>query len=116
VSGTSLRISALVVLVVSIRHAYNHGQRRMAQLAMYALGLFFAYATTYFVAAKLLLREIGLTPSYIEIIAYPVWLLLIVSLLFALVTARVRLPANVLKLVPKPRTTHASRSVPNSAF
>jgi hypothetical protein len=67
---------------------------------MYALGLFFAYATTYFVAAKLLLREIGLTPSYIEIIAYPVWLLLIVSLLFALVTARVRLPANVLKLVP----------------
>jgi hypothetical protein len=100
VSGTSLRISALVVLVVSIRHAYNHGQRRMAQLAMYALGLFFAYATTYFVAVKLLRREIGLTPSYIEIIAYPVWLLLIVSLLFALVTARVRLPAKVLKLVP----------------
>ena len=72
----------------------------MAQLAMYALGLFFAYATTYFVAAKLLRREIGLTPSYIEIIAYPVWLLLVVSLLFALITARVRLPANVLKVVP----------------
>ena len=100
VGSTWIQILALVVLLISIRHAYHHGQRRMAQLAMYALGLFFAYATTYFVAAKLLRREIGLTPSYIEIIAYPVWLLLVVSLLFALITARVRLPANVLKVVP----------------
>jgi hypothetical protein len=98
--GTWLRISALVALLVSIRHAYHHGQRRLAQLAMYALGLFFAYATTYFVAAKLLRREIGLTPSYIEIIAYPVWLLLVVSLCFAVSTALVRIPNNILKVVP----------------
>jgi hypothetical protein len=100
VSGTWLRISALVVLGVSIRHAYYHGQRRMAQLAMYALAIFFAYATTYFVAAKLLRREIGLTPSYIEIIAYPVWLLLVVSLCFAVSTTLVRIPNNILKMVP----------------
>ena len=100
VSGTWLQISALAVLLVSIRHAYHQGQRRMAQLAMYALGIFFAYATTYFVAAKLLRREIGLTPSYIEIVAYPVWLLLIVGFFFALVTARVRVPTNILKVVP----------------
>ncbi len=100
VSGTWLQISAQAVLVVSIRHAYHHGQRRMAQLAMYALGIFFTYTTTYFVAAKLLRREIGLTPSYIEVIAYPVWLLLTVSLIFALTTVRVRVPTNVLKVVP----------------
>ena len=100
VSGAWLQISAVVVLLISIRHAHHHGQRRTAQLAMYALGIFFTYTTTYFVAAKLLRREIGLTPSYIEIIAYPVWLLLIVSLIFALTTARIRVPANVLKVVP----------------
>ena len=100
VSGTWLQILAQVVLLVSIWHAYHHGQRRMAQLAMYALGIFFTYTTTYFVAAKLLRREIGLTPSYIEIIAYPVWLLLIVGLIFALITARVRVPTSLLKVVP----------------
>jgi hypothetical protein len=100
VSGTWLQILALVVLLVSIRHAYRHGQRRMAQLATFALGIFFTYATTYFVAAKLLRREIGLSPSYIEIVAYPIWLLLIVGLLFAFVTARVRVPTNVLRVVP----------------
>lgn len=100
VTGAWLQILALVVLLVSIRHAYHHGQRRMAQLATYALVVFFTYTTTYFVAAKLFRREIGLTPSYIEIIAYPVWLLIIVSVLFAVVTSRFRIPNNILKITP----------------
>jgi hypothetical protein len=94
------RILAMLALLLAIFNSWRTGRRRAAILGLLSLGTFEIYALFYALCAKLLSRELGLTPSYIEIVAYPIWLLLIVHLFLGHQKLREGLPRAFLKLLP----------------
>lgn len=76
-----VRIVTMTVLVLSIVVAWRRSHRNLAFVCALALGLVEIYVLVYSFTAIYFSREIGLTPSYIEIVGYPAWILAIVALL-----------------------------------
>lgn len=74
-----VRLLAMLLLLFSILQTWRSGRHRLATLGLISFGSFEVYAILYSVTAKLLSREMGLDPSYLEIIGYPLWLLLVVN-------------------------------------
>jgi hypothetical protein len=93
------RFFAMLVLLLAIFYSWKVGRRGAAILGLCALGTFEIYALFYALCAKLLSRELGLTPGYIEIIAYPIWLLLIVHLFLGHQKLHTVLPRAFLQLL-----------------
>jgi hypothetical protein len=94
------RFFAMLVLLLAIFYSWKVGRRCAAILGLSALGIFEIYALFYALCAKLLSRELGLTPGYVEIIAYPIWLLLIVHLFLGHQKLHMVLPRAFLQLLP----------------
>lgn len=94
------RIVAVLMLLLAIRHSWKFGQRNLAVLGLVALGVFVVYALAYSTSAWILSREIGLTPSYVEIVAYPIWLLLMVNLVLGSRNFQKEIPQAILRVWP----------------
>ena len=94
------RIVAVLMLLLAIRHSWKSGQRSSAVLGLVALGVFVVYALAYSISAWFLSREIGLTPSYVEIVAYPIWLLLMVNFVLGSRRFQREVPQAILRVLP----------------
>lgn len=94
------RLVAVLMLLLAIRYSWKSGQRDTAALGLLALGVFVVYGLVYSLSASLWSREIGLTPSYIEIIAYPIWLLLMINFVFGSTRVLKKTPQAVLRVLP----------------
>lgn len=79
VGAKLVRSLAMLLLLFSILQTWRSGRHRLATLGLTSFGSFEVYAILYSVTAKLLSREMGLDPSYLEIIAYPLWLILVIN-------------------------------------
>jgi hypothetical protein len=94
------RILAMLALLLAIFYSWKSGRRTGAILGLLTLGTIEIYSLFYALCAKLFSREFGLTPSYIEIVAYPIWLLLIVHLFLGHQKLREVLPRVFLEVLP----------------
>jgi hypothetical protein len=88
-----LRGIALGVLVWSIWLVRRKGHRRLAQIGIHSLWMLTSYASVYIFGIAVFHREFGADPNYVQIFAYPVWILL-------LTTSMLSLPVQTLKQFP----------------
>lgn len=95
IADSLIQVVALVILVISIRFAWTTNRLRLARIGLYTLVLQTGYSILYFVAARYFDREAGLSPKYTEILAYPIWILLICNLVLA---PRVLRGAKIMKM------------------
>jgi hypothetical protein len=100
VNGVFIQVTSLFLLITAILFAWRHGQQRLAQIGALALIVFLVYATMYFVAAKTMKTEIGLDPTYIEIIAYPIWILLFAHLVLSHLECIATESSKLVKVLP----------------
>jgi hypothetical protein len=88
--GQTIQLAMVVVLVVSGLFAHRQGKKALAKLGLFALAIFFVHAGLYGLVAIALRRELGIDPHYSEIIAYPLWILLLMNLTFSVLPRKLR--------------------------
>lgn len=81
--GIWLRVLMSIALIISIWVGGKRRTARLSRLGAWSLISLSFYTLVYYLAARFANREIGLDPKYVEIVAYPVWILLIANLLFS---------------------------------
>jgi hypothetical protein len=69
----------LAVLIAGVL-AHRQGKRFLSLFGLASIAIFLFHATAYGIAAIVLKRELGVDPHYTEIIAYPLWILLVTDL------------------------------------
>lgn len=75
-----IRLLMLIAVVVAGVLAHRQGRRILSVFGLAALAVYLFHATAYGIAAIVLKRELGVSPHYSEIIAYPLWILLVTDL------------------------------------
>ena len=75
-----IQLLMLIVVVVAGVFAHKQGRKILSLFGLAALAIYLFQATAYGIAAIVLKRELGLDPHYTEILAYPLWILLVTDL------------------------------------
>lgn len=94
--GYTIRLGMLFLLIVGIWVARIQNRGRLSLLGIGSLFTFALYATTYYLVARFANRELGLEPRYLELFAYPIWILIVI---------------NLLSIVPIPKSVSISKMV-----
>jgi hypothetical protein len=84
-----LRALGLIVLATAAWAAKRRGYIRLATITIHSLWLTSAYGLMYVGGIGLLKMEIGLDPTYVQVFAYPIWILVLAT---ATLTTLVRIP------------------------
>jgi hypothetical protein len=95
-----LRGVALLVLTIAIWSIRRRGFTTLAQIGIHSLWLSFTYSLTYLVGVGIFKIELGLDPTYVQVFAYPVWILLLVTAVFTLPLPALRRSAATVVGVP----------------
>ncbi|NBN96720.1 MAG: hypothetical protein EBV41_03730 [Actinobacteria bacterium] len=80
-SSTSflLRGIGLLIMMIAIWIIRRNGYPRLALLSIHSLWLLLAYTLIYIFGIGVLDMELGLDPTYVQVFAYPIWVLLLVT-------------------------------------
>ena len=100
VDGRIIRLAATVGLLAAIQYSRSRRHKVLAEFSLVAVFAYFGYATIYYVVAKVFDREIGLDPHYLEIFAYPAWVMTLAVPFWAGMQSRFRFNRLVLTLLP----------------
>jgi hypothetical protein len=95
-----LRVVALLVLMTAIWVVKRGGHALLAQIAIHSLWLLFAYALIYVIGIGLFKMELGLDPTYVQVFAYPIWVLLLLTAVFTLRPQVLHRSANAMMALP----------------
>ena len=100
IHGYWLRAAMTIILIVSIWIGHQQKKSRLARLGTWSLVSLSVYTIAYFLVARFTNREIGLDPKYVEIVAYPIWILLIADLFLVTKTSAPRITRRIAAALP----------------
>lgn len=78
-----LRTALLLGILGSAFVCFRQGRRLLAHAAVLSTVLVVVYSAIYSLTMVLFDREIGLDPSYVQVFAYPIWILIVVHAVFS---------------------------------
>jgi len=74
-----LRTATLVGILFASSVCYRQGKRHLANTSILGVVLQASYSAIYYLSIRFFTLEIGLDPSYVQVFAYPIWILLLVT-------------------------------------
>lgn len=99
-SGRWFSSAMTIILIVSIWIGDRRKTSRLSRLGAWSLVSLSVYTIVYYLVARFANREIGLDPKYVEIVAYPVWILLIANLVLVTKTSFSRTSRPIAAVLP----------------
>jgi len=100
INGYWLRAATTIFLIVSIWIGNRQKKSRLSRLGTWSLISLSVYTIVYYLVARFANREIGLDPKYVEIVAYPIWILLIADMFSVTKTSTSRVSRRVAAMLP----------------
>jgi hypothetical protein len=86
-SGLVLRVVALVGILTAASVSRRQGKSVIAGVSFFAVILQVVYSAAYSLGVRFFGLEIGLDPTYVQVFAYPVWILLLLNFVFSRLSA-----------------------------
>jgi len=74
-----LRLATLAGILFASSVCYKQGKKHLACSAVIGVILIASYSLLYFLSIRFFNLEIGLDPSYVQVFAYPIWILLLLT-------------------------------------